>query len=54
MKPEAPFSLESATSKINASHEKEFGLVMQALIDFNDLEQLHLGPPPMHPLPIAP
>lgn len=54
MKPEAPFFLESMTPKINAGHEKEFGPVMWALIGFNGLEQLHLGPPPTHPLPRAP
>lgn len=55
MKPEAPFSIGSMTPKINTSHEKELHKAMQALIGFNGLEQLHLGPSPTHlPLPIAP
>lgn len=54
MKPDAPFSLESMTPKINTSPMRELGPAMWALIGFNGLEQLHLRPPPTHPLPIAP
>lgn len=54
MKCDTPFSLQTMTPKINTSPMRELGPAMWALIGFNGLEQLHLRPPPTHPLPIAP